>query len=607
MRLRNLLPLAFLASPTVAFAQEAEVVVFDVGQGDATLILSPSGQNFLIDGGTEGRGASVIVPFLQGRGITHIDYICATHYHKDHIGGLKDLPAAGITVGEVLDRGDVDVPTAQYFTDYQNAFAGSRRTLTPGEVIDLGGDLSLRCLAVNARFPKGIAIDISGSPQQENSASICWKLTYDAFDMFVGGDMTGGSPNSENVELPVARECGKVDVYRMNFHGSGISSTGQLLRYLRPEFALCSVSSPNSANFPRQEAIDRINLPERTIPVWSTSAGNGGSGFVDCGGTITITTSGQRYTARMTDGTQFTAICDDAIVEPPAPGGVLISELMRDPGQVTDFFGEWLEITGTKRDSPIGLRGLQISNSAGEEFVLGINITLDQAEAIAIGSDGMTTRNGGYRPIIAWPTGSFSLSDDAGEVTLVGRAGNLIDHISYDNSWPNTEGVSLERIDMLADATSTNFSESTASFGAGDLGTPGKQNSNDQTEWSPGGDSWVQVITPPRLGQALELRLHVPGEVGQIYQGCLSFGTVPGTLFDGVQLPINSDSLFNFSSETAGWRGMVPANEKIDVALDVPLDGNLVGLLIYTSVVTIEPGTLKLRTWANPITLFIRQ
>jgi hypothetical protein len=60
----------------------------DVGQGDATLILSPTGQTMLVDGGYNGRGTDKILPYLDNLNITSLDYIVAT-VDKRQIPGPK--------------------------------------------------------------------------------------------------------------------------------------------------------------------------------------------------------------------------------------------------------------------------------------------------------------------------------------------------------------------------------------------------------------------------------------------------------------------------------------------------------------------------------------
>ena len=65
----------------------------DVGQGDCTLIITPSGKRIIVDGG-EGNsekydyGKNIVFPYLLDRGINRIDYLVISHADNDHIGGL---------------------------------------------------------------------------------------------------------------------------------------------------------------------------------------------------------------------------------------------------------------------------------------------------------------------------------------------------------------------------------------------------------------------------------------------------------------------------------------------------------------------------------------
>jgi len=77
----------------------------DIGQGDATLIVSASGQSLLVDGGPDGQGTNVIVPYLSSVGVTALDYMMATHYHSDHIGGLDEVYHQVGVLTTCFDRG----------------------------------------------------------------------------------------------------------------------------------------------------------------------------------------------------------------------------------------------------------------------------------------------------------------------------------------------------------------------------------------------------------------------------------------------------------------------------------------------------------------------
>src|SRR6476620_7235978 len=100
--------LASLLIPVVALALgngKLQIHHIDVGQGDGALLISPLGQTALFDDGVY-TDCSVIKSYLQGLGITTVDYHFCSHYHADHLGCIDDLAAIGITIGTAgYDRG----------------------------------------------------------------------------------------------------------------------------------------------------------------------------------------------------------------------------------------------------------------------------------------------------------------------------------------------------------------------------------------------------------------------------------------------------------------------------------------------------------------------
>ena len=62
----------------------------DVGQGDSILIQTPSSKNILIDGGDD-NSHHIISSYLKKQNVENIDYIIATHFDSDHIGGLDNI------------------------------------------------------------------------------------------------------------------------------------------------------------------------------------------------------------------------------------------------------------------------------------------------------------------------------------------------------------------------------------------------------------------------------------------------------------------------------------------------------------------------------------
>jgi len=558
----------------------------------------------LIDGGLNGRGTQTILPYLVKEDILRLDYVVATHYHNDHVGGLDEIAMSHIAIGEALDRGDIDLPTSQPFLDYQSAYQGLRREVLPGEMIDLGEGVTMRCLAVNGVLAGGAVIDLAGSGQQENSASISWLLSYGDFQMFIGGDLTGGSARSVNVEKPVGLVAGDVDVYKVNMHGSSISSTGPFLRSLRPEFAVLSVGTPNSSSFPRPDTLARLNLPSRSIPVWSTSPGNGGYGFVDAGGHIFLSSDGETYTASNTGDLEFTAWCDEIATVPYPSGTIALTEFHRNSACVNDYHGEWFELTGTLPAAPAGLRGTRVIVGPGEEFTIGTNFRLDAGQSIVLASNGLPALNGGFAPTMAWPEGAIALNNGSGSIVLEDLYSKQIESVDYTGAWSGGNGVSAERIDALLPPSIDNFADASVAYGNGDLGTPRKRNSQEVTDWFPGGPSWIGYKTAPKLGTSLEMVAGMPGESGAIYRAALSFGTNPGTHYRGTHIPINVDPLFAASSKTPGWYGRVPVEETISMTLTVPHLISLLDQRIYALVLTIGSGGV-LGTWSRPIPMVV--
>src|SRR5438876_3238453 len=117
--------LLFIGSASATRAETPlQIYAIDVEGGQATLIVSPSGQSLLIDTGWSdfnGRDANRIVAAAKTAGVGQLDYVLITHYHRDHVGGVPQL-ADRIKIGTFVDHGpnleDSDV-TREDFAAYE--------------------------------------------------------------------------------------------------------------------------------------------------------------------------------------------------------------------------------------------------------------------------------------------------------------------------------------------------------------------------------------------------------------------------------------------------------------------------------------------------------
>lgn len=578
-----------------------EIYFIDTGQSDATLLISPTGQTFLFDGGDNGDGNSDVVPLLNSLGISQLDYVGVSHYHSDHLGGLDEVWNAGITTPTALDRGFNNLPTSQAYNDYASRYSSVRQMVTPGQVVNLGGGVTLTCIVREGDLMGGGSVNISGSSQWENSSSVGWLVEYGDFDMWMGGDLTGGGNGTTNVESSVAPLVGDVDVYQANHHGSRTSSNSTWVNTLQPEFTVVPCGSSNPYGYPKQEVLDRLNTTTLVRPVWCPTDGVGTEGFVDAGGNIHLETDGDSYTVTAEDGTAFTMSVDEQAPAAPLAGELVISEFHRDPSAASDTDGEWVEIAGT-RDGVVSLDGVELKDFSFDNFTFAAPVLLDQGEELVVAADGLPGRNGGLRPQLVWPSGDFSLSN-SGDTIALEYGATVLDRIDYTSGWPGGSGTATEREDLLGDTASSNFSAAVATYGNGDEGTPGETNSADTTAFGGGGGGPLEitVLTPPLVGQTMSMEWSMPGEVGAFYQGFFTLGTTPGYDLGGMHIPANQDRAWLITASFLGWSGVVPAGEAFTVFATIPNNPNLHNRQIWCVIYTFDnTGSIVVRKVSLP-------
>jgi competence protein ComEC len=277
-----------LPNKTLAEEKSLDIYFIDVGQGDSILIRSPSGVIVLIDGGDTGRGHGDILPFLKSLNISSIDYIFASHFHSDHIGGLDEVVnglggSARIKIA-AYDRGGNSTTTS--FGEYISSIGEKRRSISPGQLFDLGNGLSLKCLAVSGSSESGRFF----SGNDENALSIVLLLKYKSFELFLGGD---SNTKSESVLGQLASD---VDVYKVNHHGSSTSSIGSFLSTIKPEVSIISVGTNNTYGHPSPDTIARLLAIGSYIYQTEKGKSSPNTNFIEVSnGNIKLSTDGLFY------------------------------------------------------------------------------------------------------------------------------------------------------------------------------------------------------------------------------------------------------------------------------------------------------------------------
>lgn len=300
-----------------------EIHHINVGQGDATLVVSPSGKSILFDAGesywNSSADAQVVGPYIEAvLGQKKLDYVLISHFHLDHIGyvgkgGLWHLvEQQNFTIGKMIHRDYTNYlgTTSGTFNNWKTYLEGAGNSKLNPEIavegtsqVNLGGGVLINILVIDGNGAM-ISGDFSGNPipPSENDFSIGVNVSYGDFDEWIGGDLSGQYAVSSfnysyhDIELSAAKDVGDVDVYRVNHHGSDHSSSATFVNQLDPEVSIISVGDGNTYGHPRQGVMDLI-LP--TSDVYLTERGDTTTniGNATVAGHIVIkTTNGTHYT-----------------------------------------------------------------------------------------------------------------------------------------------------------------------------------------------------------------------------------------------------------------------------------------------------------------------
>lgn len=233
------------AEPTPTTSQGKMTVKYiDVGQGDATLIVSPEGKTVLIDAGDNSQGKAVIQS-LKKEAVKQIDYFVLTHPDADHVGGADDVIRSLPVKSVVMPLKSSSTKT--YF-NVLRAIQEKKIPIIHGEKgmsLDIGKSVKAQILSPG---PKVSYVDT-------NDWSIVLKLTYGKQKFLFTGD---AGKKAENDMLASGQDL-SANVYKAGHHGSKTSSSAKFLKAVRPETVVISVGANNKYHHPNIETLQHIH------------------------------------------------------------------------------------------------------------------------------------------------------------------------------------------------------------------------------------------------------------------------------------------------------------------------------------------------------------
>ncbi len=242
------------AASTAGNGENEEVAfhIIDVGQGDAILITTESG-NMLIDTGDLGnKPRNALTAYLHKHGITSFEYVVFTHTDSDHIG-------SGDYVIENYDVKNVIMPdytaTTKVFERLVDAVENKNVNL-----ILIGEDKDV-CEQYGYTFKLGPIVNTVMGPTEDfsdaNEMSVVIKAVYGETSVLLTGD---AEHKSEEAMLDIYRrgelDC---DILKVGHHGSNTSTTDEFLDAVSPELAVISCGEGNKFGHPHSATTKKLS------------------------------------------------------------------------------------------------------------------------------------------------------------------------------------------------------------------------------------------------------------------------------------------------------------------------------------------------------------
>ena len=234
------------------------IYFIDVGQGDSSLICTPTGKNILIDGGGSRTpekydvGEKVLLPYLLDRRIKKLDYIIISHFDADHAQGIETV------IDKIKVKNIVVSRQASQSAEYDKIIKMCKEKkiriieAKRGETIMVDKYANFDIL-----HPGDTLLDDGKGGLNANAivAKLNYKTEKGLFTVLFTGDI------EYDAEQELVKEYGnklKSDILKVAHHGSKTSSSQEFINLVKPEIALIGVGKDNTFGHPNYGVIEKL-------------------------------------------------------------------------------------------------------------------------------------------------------------------------------------------------------------------------------------------------------------------------------------------------------------------------------------------------------------
>ena len=244
-----LIAAALIWTAALARRGDAMTVVFaDVGQGDMTAIITPSGHRIVVDGGPDAARAAQSLGEALPFWARTIDLLILTHPHDDHVAGLNEI-LRRYRVSNVLSRAPDDFDSAAY-------------AVWRGMVAREGANVVVARPGAAFEFADGARVEtlwppdalLSGTASDVDNTSVAVRIIYGERSFLLTGDLFADGER----RLVESGRALRSDVLKIPHHGSATSSSRELLEAAAPSAAVISAGVDNPFGHPSPEVLERL-------------------------------------------------------------------------------------------------------------------------------------------------------------------------------------------------------------------------------------------------------------------------------------------------------------------------------------------------------------
>lgn len=220
---------------------DMKVTVLDVGQG-LSVHVQTKGHDFLYDTGSKfsqqsDAGMRVVVPYLRGEGVSHLDGLMISHDDIDHSGGAQTIIN--------------NIPTSWVSSSY--AFPILTQSIK-----------TLRCQAEQVWYWDNVKFEVlypntalDDLTLKDNNKSCVLKVSSAGGSLLLTGDVEKKVERSLLAQENFARL--KSDVMLVPHHGSKTSSSVNFLSAVKPMISIATVGYLNRFHHPVEKILNRYH------------------------------------------------------------------------------------------------------------------------------------------------------------------------------------------------------------------------------------------------------------------------------------------------------------------------------------------------------------